>query len=154
LEAALTRAGFTLRRVTLTPFDTAAAATISQFETYNRTAASQRVADIVRAIGENPDATLIARGDAALAAILALAVAPVDRAILDVEQFDNTSDAAFIERLYIPSIRRAGDLQTAVSMTSGTVVIHNAGNRFRLDGVRVEPRPLTADEILHLLKRN
>jgi hypothetical protein len=152
LEAALTRARFTLRRVAMTPFDAAAAAKISQFETYNRTAASQRVADIVRAIQENPNAVLIARGNAALAALLALAIAPVGRAILDVEQFDNSSDDAFIERLYIPGIRRAGDLQTAVSMTSGTVVAHNAGSRFRLDGVRIEPRKLTAQEILGLLK--
>ena len=153
LEGALTRAGFAVRRVAMTPFDAAAAAAISQFETYNRTAASQRVADIVRAIGENPHAALVARGDAALAAILALAVAPVGRAILDVDQFDNSSDAAFVERLYIPGIRRAGDLQTAVSMTAGTAVIHNAGTRFRLDGVRVEPRPLTPDEIVGMLKR-
>lgn len=152
LEAALTRAGFTLRRIAMTPFDAAAAAAISQFETYNRTAASQRVADIVRAIDENPNATLIARGNAALAAILALAIAPVGRAILDVEQFDNSSDDAFVERLYIPGIRRAGDLQTAVSMASGTVVIHNAGSRFRLGRVRIEPRKLTADEIRGLLK--
>jgi len=153
LESALTRAGFMVRRVSMTPFDAAAAAKISQFETYNRTAASQRVADIVRAIIEDPHAHLVAAGDSALAAGLALAVAPIGRAILDVEQFDNTSDDAFLERLYIPGIRRAGDLRTAVSMTSGVVVIHNGGTRFRLDGVRVEPRRLTADEIVRLLKR-
>ncbi len=154
LEAALTRAGRSVRRVEVTPFDAAAASKISQFDTYNRTEASQRVADIVRAIGENPNASIVAAGDSALAAILALAIAPVGRAVLDVDQFDNTSDAAFLERLYIPGIRRAGDLQTAVSMTSGTVVIHNAGDRFRLDGVRVEPRRLTADEIVRLLTRD
>jgi hypothetical protein len=152
LVAALSRAGVTLRRVAMTPFDAAAAAAISQFDTYNRTAASQRVADIVRAIDDNPNAILIARGEAALAAMLALAIAPVGRAILDVDQFDNTSDDAFVERLYIPGLRRAGDLQTAVSMASGTVVIHNAGSRFTLDGVRIESRKLTPDEIRGLLK--
>jgi dienelactone hydrolase len=154
LEAALTRAGFAVRRVAMTAFDTAAAEKISHFETYNRTAASQRVADIARAVGENAQAHLVATGDAALAAILAVAIAPAGRAILDVEQFDNTSDAAFVERLYIPGIRRAGDLQTAASMTSANVVIHNAGSRFKLERVRVEPRKLTPDEIVRILRRN
>jgi hypothetical protein len=152
LQTALTRAGFAVRRVTMTPFDAAAAAKISQFDTYNRTAASQRVADIVRAIDANPDAALVASGDAALFAILAGAIAPMPRAVLDVDQFDTASDDAFVERLYIPGIRRAGDLQTAVSMISSNVVIHNAGTRFRLEGVRVEPRKLTPDEVRALLK--
>jgi dienelactone hydrolase len=153
LEAALTRAGFSVRRVPATPFDAEAAAKIHHFETYNRTAASQRVADIVEALGEEPRATLVASGDSALPALLALAVVPVERAIVDVAQFDSSSDAAFVERLYIPGIRRAGDLQTAISMAKGTVVIHNAAGRFTLDGPRIESRKLTPSEIVTLLRR-
>jgi len=84
-----------------------------------------------------PDAALIASGDNALPALLALAVVPVERAIVDVAQFDNSSETAFLERLYIPGIRRAGDLQTGVSLGSGTTIVHNAGDRFRLEGPRM-----------------
>jgi hypothetical protein len=153
LEAALARAGFAVRRVVATPFDAEAAAKINHFETYNRTQASQRVADIVGTIKELRDATVIASGDWALAALLALAVVPVERAILDVEKFDNTSDQMFVDRLYIPGIRRAGDVQTAVSMAKGSIVIHDAADRFTLTGARIERRKLTPGEILEFLRR-
>jgi hypothetical protein len=108
------------------------------------------VADIVRAANAHPGATLIADGRLGPAALLALAVAPVDHAIVDVAGFDNSGDDAFLERLYIPGIRRAGDLQTAVSMATGEVVIHNAGSRFVLSGPRVEARQLTVAEVVKL----
>ena len=76
------------------------------FETYNRTPASQRVADIANALSDTPRAILIADGDAALPALLAQAVVQAERVIVDVDGFDNSSDAAFLERLYIPGLRR------------------------------------------------
>jgi dienelactone hydrolase len=152
LHAALTRAGFVVRRVTETPFDAEAAAQIQHFETYNRTLASLRVADIVRALEESPGSTLVASGDNALAGILALAIAPAYRAILDVGEFDTSSDAAFVEHLYIPGLRRAGDLQTAIQMTTANVVIHNAGERFNLQGPKVERRKLAVGDILAAAK--
>lgn len=153
LETALARAGFSIRRVAATPFDSDAAAKITHFETYNRTLASQRVADIARTIGDEPRAMVVAGGDWGLAALLALAIVPVERAILDVAQFDNTTDAMFVERLYIPGIRRAGDVHTAVSMAAGQLVIHNAADRFTLDGPRIERRKLTPAEIVALVRR-
>ena len=86
----------------------------------------------------NPGAAIVADGDAALAAILASRVAPVPVAILDVGRFDTSSDAAYLERLYIPGLRRAGDLQTAASLARGKVVVHNAGDRFAVSGVEVQ----------------
>jgi hypothetical protein len=153
LQTALTQAGFAVRRVVATPFDAEAAEKINHFETYNRTHASQRVADIVRAIGDDGNATIVAAGEWGPAALLALAARPVNRAIVDVAKFDNSSDQMFVDRLYIPGIRRAGDLQTAISMTKGSVVIHNAGERFTLNGARVERRSLTPKEILELVPR-
>jgi hypothetical protein len=147
LQAALVRAGFVVRPVKATPFDADAAAKISHFETYNRTAASQRVADIIHTLDENPTAMLVADGEFGLPALLALAVSPVARAVIDVAQFDNASDQAFVERLYIPGLRRAGDLQTAIGMAAGPVVIHNAGDRFTLSGARIEPQKLTPAQI-------
>lgn len=154
LEAALSRAGFSVRRVAATPFDAAEAAKITHFETYNRTEANQRVADVVKALRNEPGALVVATGDWGPATLLALALVPVEGAIVDVGQFDNTSDGMFVERLYIPGIRRAGDLQTALSMSRARlVVVHNAADRFTLDGPRIERRKLTPDEVVALIKR-
>jgi hypothetical protein len=154
LEPALRCAGFAVRRVRFTAFDADAAAKIDHFETYNRTAASQRVADVALALRDTPRAVLIADGESGLPALLALAAAPAERAIVDVAQFDNSSDDAFLERLYIPGIRRAGDLRTAVAAAAGPVLIHNAGTAFELPGATVERRALSAAEIVSHLKEH
>jgi dienelactone hydrolase len=153
VDKTVSRAGFAVKRVTFTPFDEKAAAEISQFETYNRTPASQRVADLVAALSKEPNAILIADGNAGLAGLLAAAIVPVQRAILDVGRFDSSSDAAFLDRLYIPALRRAGDLRTAAGMAQGKLVVHNAGDRFSLDGQATHAEKLTPEQILDLLKR-
>ena len=153
LEGTLKKAGVRVRPVTFTPFDADAAATVRHFETYNRTAAGQRVADLVEAVADEPGAILVADGDAGLAGLLAAAVVPVRQAILDVGRFDLASDAAFLERLYIPGIRRAGDFHTAATMTHGRLVLHNVGDRFRIGRLAVRPGKLTAAELLALLER-
>ncbi len=153
LGQAAAKAGFAVRPIAFTPFDAAAAAKISQFEGYNRTAASQRVADIVAAVTAEPNAVLIADGDAALAGLLAAAVVPIRQAILDVDGFDNSSDAAFLQHLYIPGLRRAGDFRTAATLARGEVVVHNAGTRFRVEGLTAQPAKLTAAQVARLLKK-
>ena len=153
LEAALQHAGLAVRLVQPTPYDREAASKIDHFDTYNRTEASQRVADIVRTLDGNPGALLVAGGEFGPAALLAAAVAPVFRAVIDVAQFDNRSDETFVERLYIPGLRRAGDFQTAIGMAGGAVVIHNAGGQFRLDGARVLSERLTAADIIAILRK-
>src|SRR5262249_37684070 len=106
LATALTRAGFAVHAVTPTPFDAEAAKAIAHFETYNRPPASEHVADVARTLNEHPGAALVADGELALPALVAVAAARVSRVVVDVGQFDNTSDEAFLERLYIPGIRR------------------------------------------------
>jgi hypothetical protein len=152
LEPALKRAGFAVRRVVFTPPDAAAAAKIEHFETYNRTPASQRVADIARTLREAPHAMLVADGDAGPGGLLALAVAPADRAVIDVGQFDTSTDTAYLERLYIPGLLRAGGLPTAVSMATGRIVIHNAGAGFDVKGPTVLPQRLSVREIVRRLR--
>jgi hypothetical protein len=142
LEALLRKQGVEVRPVTFTPFDDAAAAKVQHFETYNRTAASQRVADIVAALRESPSAILIANGDGALPALLAAAVVPVRRTIVDVARFDTSSDADYLNRVYIPGLRRAGDFQTAAGMARGEVIVHGAGDVFRVTGITVERQAL------------
>ena len=138
LEQRLRSAGFRVQAIAFSPFDTAAAAQISHFETYNRTAASQRTADIVAALDSHPGAALIATGDAALAGLLALAIVPNRTAILNVGAFDTASDADYAAHLYMPGPRRAGGLQTAAGLAGARLVLHNAGDRFSLAGVRIE----------------
>ncbi len=153
LERRLKRAGFLPKQIHFTTFDEAAAAKVKHFETYNRTPASQRIADIVAAARESPGAILVAEGDAALAGLFARAIAPISTSILDVGDVDPTSDDLFLEHLYIPGVRRAGDFQTAVAMSTGRLVIHDAGSRFNLTGVDVERRKLSAGEIVDALTR-
>ena len=63
--------------------------------------------------------------------------------MLDVGDFDTASDAVFLERLYMPGLRRAGDLSTAASLADDRAVIHNAGPQFVLDGAHVRREKLT-----------
>jgi hypothetical protein len=114
--------------------------------------AGQRVTDIVSALRAHPGAALVADGDAALAGLLAAAVAPARLAILDVGSFDTSSDADYLEQLYIPGIRRAGGLQTAASMVGAAAVIHNAGDRFASGGVRVQRERLGPAQIVAALR--
>jgi len=142
LEPALRRAGVDVTRVAFTSFDEAAAANVRHFETYNRTAASQRVADIVAAVRRSPSSVLIADGDAALAGAMAAAIVPIRRAVLDVSAFDLDSDATYLDHLYIPGIRRAGGLTTAMRMARGEVVLHGGASP-----------PLTVPEIVALARK-
>ncbi len=152
VEAALRKAGYAPRSITFTPFDQAAADKVRHFETYNRTPASQRVADIVAALRAEPGAILVAAGDAALAGALATAVEQPRLAVLDVRGFDTSRDEPFLEHLYMPGLRRAGDLQTASEIAQGRLVIHNAGPQFSAPGARVQQAALTPRDIVALVK--
>ena len=152
LEPALRRAGLDVARIAFTPFDEAAAARVRHFDTYNRTAASQRVADIVEAVRRAPGSVVVADGDAALAALLAGAVVPIRRAILDTAGFDG-SDAAFLEHADIPGLRRAGAFETAAGMARGELILHGGAAGLGLSRPRAEPKRLTAAEIAALAKK-
>ena len=152
LERALTKAGVKVGTITFTKFDADAAAKVHHFETYNRTPASQRVADIVAAVRAHPGAAVVAEGDEALATILAGAIEPIAVAILDVA-FDSSSDAAFVDHLYIPGLRRAGDLQTAAAMAAGPVVVHDEGTSFVVKGVDSRAAKLTPADIVALVSK-
>lgn len=151
--AALRKAGLPVRPITFTPFDQAAAGTVRHFETYNRTPAGQRVADIVSALRAAPGAVLVASGDAALAGALACAIEPPRLAVLDVDGFTTGSDDGYLDRLYVPGLRRAGDLRTASELAQGRLVIHNAGASFDAPGARVQQARLSPAEIAALVRQ-
>ena len=153
LEKEMRSAKFILKPVDFTPFDAAEAAKIPMFDTYNRTAASQRVADIVDALRATPDAVFVGSGDAALAGLLALTIESGRRGVLDIGEFDTSNDAAFVDRLYMPGLRRAGDLSTAASLVEERAVMHNAGPSFVLNGAAARRERMTAKEIVALLRQ-
>ena len=49
------------------------------------------------------------------------------KTVADVEQFNNTDDTAFIERLYAAGLRRAGDVSAAAVINSGPLYLANFG---------------------------
>jgi hypothetical protein len=151
LEAELKRKGVRSVVIRFTPFDKEAAAKINHFETYNRTQASQRVADIVAALREHPRAAIVARGEAALAALLAVSIEPSAKAVLDVDRFDVSNDQLYAERVFIPGLRRAGDFATAALSRDGLIVVHNAGDRFTVKGLQVRPQQLLVNEIVDVV---
>jgi dienelactone hydrolase len=152
VEKAITAAGLRAVPMAFTPFEADAASKIRHFETYNRTATSQRVADIVSAIRAHPGAPLVADGDAALAAVLASAVISAPVAVLDVGTFDTSNETAYVDRLYMPGLRRAGDFQTAVASSRGRLVLHNAGETFKVTGADLRTQQLTARDILSIIR--
>ncbi|HNV02127.1 MAG TPA: hypothetical protein PLE61_01720 [Vicinamibacterales bacterium] len=149
---ALRAAGFTVRPIAFAAFDAEAAARIKHFDTYNRTPASQRVADIVSALRAEPNAVLVAAGDEALAGALASAIAPPRLAVLDVKGFDAGRDEEFVARVYIPGLRRAGDFRTAADLAPGRLVIHGAGEGFDGTGARIHRSALSAADIVALVR--
>jgi hypothetical protein len=147
---ALRARAFGVQPIAFTPFDAEAAAKIDHFDTYNRTAAGTRVADIVEAVREHPGAALVASGDAAAAALLAAAVVPVPAAILDFGTVERTDDW-FADHFYIPGLRRAGDFQTAIDAARGPLVLHHARPELHLQAPTLQQQALTPAEIASAL---
>lgn len=107
------------------------------FTTYNRTTAALRVQDIVTTLrgftgrGDVSEVNLIGIGEAGLWSLLAAGFTDVKTVVVDVAEFDNSSDTAFLETLPIPSIRRVGDFRTAGTLVaSQQLIIHNTGDAF------------------------
>ena len=152
VERELRAAKFDVKTISVPAFDSDAAEKVRHFHTYNRSAAGRSVAAIVEAVRANPGAALVASGDMALAGLLAAAIEPPRAAILDVGDFDTSSDEEFVKRLYVPGLRRAGDLQTAAAMYGGALVVHNAGERFRIAGRETQRAKMAPRDIVNALK--
>jgi hypothetical protein len=80
--------------------------------------------------------------------MLAAAVVPIARVVVDVDGFNTSNDLEFLERLYIPGLRRAGDLQTASTMFRGQVIAHDTREGFLVQRVRMTPIQLTPQQIV------
>ncbi len=106
------------------------------FATYNLTDDALRVQDILSAVAylENRyhAVHLVGLGKAGLWCLLARALAlGVGRTVADVDVFPCDDDGVWADHLYIPLLRRAGDLRTAAALVvPGHLLIHNAAASF------------------------
>jgi dienelactone hydrolase len=108
------------------------------FQTYNRTVAMERIQDILTAIAylrhaAGADAVdLLGFKAAGIWCLLARAVAGATAStVVDVDDFDPDDDRQWMENAFIPLIRRAGGLDTALALAApAKLCIHNARDRF------------------------
>jgi dienelactone hydrolase len=116
-----------------------AAEELALFRSFHLTDAALKVQDILTAMiflrREYPDAEfrLVGLGEAGLWSLLAAAIdGDVDYTIADVDQFASEEDAAYLERLDIPGLRRLGDFRTVLKLLpSDRRLVHNTGDRFK-----------------------
>ncbi len=111
------------------------------FTTYNRTADQIRVSDLLSAgaLAEKQygSVDLVGAGPGGLWALLARAVATTRgapkfrRTVADASRFPSADESAYLERLFIPGILRAGGFQ---SLPNEDVLIHNTGGVFHAPG--------------------
>ena len=95
------------------------------FTTYNWTDTALRVQDLLTTLAvlreRAPAAAfaLIGRGEAGLWSLLARALLDEPlRVAADTVGFDRTSDQDYLDRLYVPGLRRAGDFLTALTLAA------------------------------------
>ncbi len=113
------------------------------FTSFYRTDAAERVQDIVtaltylRSLGSD-DPTLIGLGASGIECLFGRAFAGGSGAtIVNVAGFDATDDKTFEDKLFVPAIRRAGDVRTAAAMIAPSRLwIRNAGAGFPSDWIR------------------
>ncbi len=106
------------------------------FATYNRTDDAERVQDILTAVAylrqRFKQVHMVGIGTAGLWVLLAGAVTEGDgKVIVDASQFDASSDDEFVKRLFVPCLRRVGDLRTALALIAPRpLLVHNAHPNF------------------------
>ena len=144
--------------------------TISHFLTYNQTDDALRVQDILTALAYLSTRVevmhLVGLERGGLWCLLARGLArDVGLTVVDVDQFPYDDDSAWTTGLYIPHIRRAGDVRTAAARTApGRLTIHNAAASFPAAWLRsvyrtagmptalhIQPEPMAGAAIVHWL---
>ncbi|MCS6861018.1 MAG: acetylxylan esterase [Abditibacteriales bacterium] len=133
---------------------------VNFFATYNRTDLAERVQDILTALVylknrfdvSERRVNLIGLDKAGLWCLLARGLMPdVARAVIDAAQFDSTSDEAFVQDLYAPSLRRAGDVRTAAALAAPRpLFLHNTGSAFRTQWIADVYRAVRSEKNLRI----
>lgn len=131
---------FQIRRLTDAPAETK----VEFFTTYNRTDDMQRVQDILtaaiflEAVLQPKEIAIVGEGIAGLWCLLARPLLPkLVATAADAGEFESESDEAYLENLYIPLLRRAGDFASAAFLgPAAPLAIHNAGGKFKIKAYR------------------
>ena len=129
--------------------------------TYNHTDTSNRVQDIITGITylrERANASavsVVGIGEAGLWCLLACGLDPhIARAAIDTDQFDNDDDQAYLDRLFIPCLRRAGDFRTVAALAApAALLLHNTGSAFRTEWIEDVYRVANARDRLRVQHR-
>jgi len=108
------------------------------FPTYNRTDDAHRIQDILTALvyleaAWRPERiVVVGQGLAGLWCLLARPLFPTPLAVVaDVVGFDSANDDAYLQDLYIPLLRQAGDFQAAALLApAAPLVLHNLSPHF------------------------
>ncbi len=114
---------------------------ISHFLTYNQSETALRVQDIITSITflksrfEIKKINLIGSGAAGLWCLLAAAMTnDLQSIVIDADQFDSNDDAQYLEKLFVPGLRRAGDIRTAQALLAPSrLLMHNTNGVFETD---------------------
>ena len=127
------------------------------FTTYNRTDDANRVQDILTALSllkreGVARLNLVGLEEAGLWCLLARALAPeLEQTAADAAQFRSGEDRSYLDRLYIPLIRRAGEFRTALTLAPASrLLIHNTGTQFETEWVRETYRIAAAENRLRI----
>jgi len=131
---------------------------ITHWTTYNRTDHAERVQDILTAIAfltscsKVSDIHLVGLGRAGVWSMLARALTgSVSRTVIDADRFDNDSDEAWSGELYVPGIRRCGDVTTAgILVAPAPMMVMNTGKKFSASATARAYRAVGEPRLLRL----
>ena len=108
------------------------------YHVFNRSDDANRVQDILTGLAflrqhtGSADIDLVGLGRAGLWSLLAAAIDGAVHAVaVDLDGFDASDDSRYVDRLFIPGLRRAGDFRAAAAlMTDSRLLLHNAHDGF------------------------
>ena len=128
------------------------------FSVYNHTDHSCRIQDILTAIAslevwdKVESINLVGVGDAGIWCLFARGLAPdVQSLAIEIADENLGNDAAWLDDLYIPLIRRAGDIETAVTLAApGRLLVYNAGTGIDTGRIRRLYRNLKSEKELRI----
>ena len=129
------------------------------FLAFNRTDTALQVQDILTGIAYLKAHTgmvhLVGLGLAGLWCLLARGLtSDIANTIADAARFDYNDDNEWVERLFVPQVRRAGDFRTAAALAApGRLLIHNVSASFPAQWVRRVYAVAGASEALHIQSR-
>ncbi len=132
----------------------------SHFLTYNRTTMAVRIQDILTAAAyldsrsEAKRINLIGLGQAGIWSLLAAAIMePLNSVIIDTYGFDGEQDSLYLEDLFVPGLRRAGDVRTAQALLAPTpVILFNTQGKFDTKWAVQAYQTARASDLLEVLE--